>query len=548
MDRLVTGGTYVLVFSLLAAVFGWLFTAVASREDIGVGSEALGYLVTATALHIMIMCISGGFHQALSKYISEALVESKEKALRYARAAFVVFIVIGVSLFSIFLGFSIAIFPNNPKYGLVYGIMAIAFFLTLFKDIFTGNLAAIHRFDYIGIAFFFGGVTGAAVGFAILFLVPKSMNAPLLPLTIILNLVVMGLFLLYFMRKSMPYSLSSIVKGAPRKEIGQLVKYGLYCTIPNIIFSAAILWIQNLYYAGFFGFESTIVSANGLIVGYAGIVFAINNFGWAQIPAVSEAKAQNNHILIDDYMENTLHTGFNLTAFFLVIYVGLSHILLNFVHGPEYLIAHIPFIVLTLAVALLGVEFLICTLLMGLGEGKKAAILISFLTLVQIILVPTLIAVLKSVYGGEAAEALYAGPASLLISAIIVFPIALHYLKTRTQNPFRVYASILIKATLSIICTLLIYGLLDLTVFANTNLLLGLVVRAAILFGLFSLFMLVFAGYNDKDLDMFEGIKLFSPIVKAMRWLLHHSPFYKENGKNENQNSLEHGDVNGIRK
>jgi O-antigen/teichoic acid export membrane protein len=532
------------VFSLLAAIFGWLVTSIASRKDIGVGSEELGYLITATALHIIAMCISGGFHQALSKFVSEALVDSKEQALRYARAAFIIFTLIGTLFFTIFLGISFYFFPRNPAYGLVFGIMAFAYFFTFFKDNFMGNLAAIHRFDYIGLTYFISGVCGPAMGLAILFLVPEPLNAQLLPLIIITNLVVATITLLHFMRKIMPYPPSAVLRGARRKEMSALLKYGAYCIIPNIIFSAAILWIQNLYYAGFFGFDSTIVSANGLIVGYAGIVFAINNFGWAQIPAVSEAKAQNNYEMIDEYMKSTLHTGFNLTAFFLVIYVGLSHVLLNFVHGSEYLIAHIPFIVLTIAVAILGVEFLICTLLMGLGEGKKAAFLILFLTLIQVILVPILILILKGV--PLASGPLYAGPISLLISAISIFPLAFHYLKNNTKAPTRVYTGILGKAAISIICTLLIYGLLELIVFPHNNLVVGLIVRAAILFGLFSLFMLVFAGYNDKDLDMFEGIKLFSPIVQGMRWLLHHSPFYAENGTTEKKDTIERRDANGI--
>ena len=74
VERLVTGGTYVLVFSLMSALFGWLFMAIASRSDIGVGGDLLGYMTTATAMHAVAMCISGGFHQGLSIYLFEALV------------------------------------------------------------------------------------------------------------------------------------------------------------------------------------------------------------------------------------------------------------------------------------------------------------------------------------------------------------------------------------------------------------------------------------------------------------------------------------------
>ncbi len=528
VERLVTGGTYVLVFGLLTGLLGWMFMSIASRSDVGVGGEYLGFITAATSLHVIAMCISGGFHQGLSKYLSEALVESKEKALKYAKSAFFIFNISGLILFIIFLIVSITLFPYNLGYGIVFGVMAVAYYLTFFRDNFMGNLASVHRFDYIGKLNFLSGIAGIAIGCVILFLVPFPTNALLLPLLIIVSLIVSIILLFYYGRKVIPYSLTEVFKGANRKEVIELAKYMLYCTIPNIIFSGAILWIQNLWYSGFFSFKTILVSANGLIIGYSGIVFAICQFGWPQIPAVSEAKAKNNHDLINDYMKNTLHTGFNITAFFLIIYIGLSYQLLYLFHGSEYLIALSPFIILSTAVAILGIEFLICTLLIGLGEGKKAAYLILTLTLVQLILVPILIMMLIGVFGPVAPETLYAGPVSLLVSSVVVFPFTFHYLKKFTNNPVRDYTSILAKGTVSIIITLIFYAILDITVFPDTAFQIGLIVRGIVLFGLFTICMLIFAGYKDKDLEFYEKIPFFKPILNGMKWILHHSPFYKQ--------------------
>ncbi|HUX99555.1 MAG TPA: hypothetical protein VMV49_08385 [Candidatus Deferrimicrobium sp.] len=535
VERLVTGGTYVLVFGLLAGLLGWMFMAVVSHETIGVGPELLGYITVATALQVIAYCIAGGFNQALSKYLSESLIESKEKALRYAKSATIIFNVIGISSFIIFLTLAIYTFPTNYKYGIIFLVMAIDFFLIFFRDNLMGNLAAVHRFDYIGKLNFISALSGVALGCFILFLFAKPVNAQLLPIILIASTVVAIILLFHYGKKVIPYPLSSIFKGASRTEAAHLVKYGLFCTIPNIIFSGMILWIQNLWYAGIFGFENIVVGASGLILGYAGVVLAITQFGWPQIPAVSEAKALKDFKLIDDYMKNTLHTGFNITAFFLVIYVGLSHRLLFLFHGPSYLIAHIPFILLSIAVVILGVEFLICTLLMGLGEGKKAAGLISTLTIIQIVLVPLLILFIQNNFGFN--QTIYAGSVSLLVSAIIIFPIAFNYLKKYTGNPPRLYLGILGKGTVSITLTLLCYGILDITVFPNSglniDLILGLVVRAILLFGLFTVFMLIFAGYNDKDLDVYARLGPLKFIAEPMRWLLHHSPFYKKEENNE---------------
>ena len=534
VERLATGGTYVLVFSLLAGLLGWAFMAVASQEGIGVGGDLSGYMISATAFHVIGICISAGFHQGLSKYISEALVESKEKALTYAKAGFFIFNIIGIILFSIFITLAILIFPYQWEYGLFFGIIAVVYYLTFFKDNFVGNLAAVHRFDYIGKLVFLAGIGSVIFAFGLLFLLPEPINAYLLPLSIIINLIIQIFLVFYYTKKVVPYSFSSIFKGARRKEIFQIAKYGLYCTIPSIIFSGAILTIQNYYYIGIFGIEEFFVTAIGLIIGYASIVFSVCQFGWPQIPAVSEAKAMNDYKLIDDYMKNTLHTGFNLSSFFLIIYVGLSHVLLHLFHGPTYLEVQIPFIILSISVVLLGMEFLICTLLMGLGEGKRAVFLIISLTLIQIIFVPIALFILRNNFGPDSPLTLYAGPTILLISSIAIFPLAFHYLKTYTNNPVKEYTDIFWKGIVSICLTFVCYEILELTLFSFDNLVVSLVVRAVILFCLFTIFMLIFAGYNDADLDVYAGaLGPLRFIVNGMRWLLHHSPFYEsENGEN----------------
>ncbi len=530
VERLVTGGTYIMGFSVLAGLMGWIVLIVASRSDIGVGAELLGFLTTAMALNFISISISGGFNQALSKYISEALVESKTKALSYAKSGFFLFNIIGIILFSIFFAIAIWIFPNNFAYAMVFGIVAISYYLTFLGNNFVGNIAAVHRFDRIGMAVFGGSIGGAIVALGILFFVPKPLNAILLPLMLIANVIIGTILNFYYAQKSVPYKITSTFKGADRTQTIQILKYGLYSSIPNIIYSGTILWIQTLWFSGLLGFATTVVSANGIIIGYASVALAICQMGWPQIPAISEAKAMNNYELIDDYMESTLHNGFNMSIFLLTIYIGLSYLILQLFHGPEYLFAQIPFIILSIGVAIVGIEFLICTLLIGLGEGKKAAILILSITLIQITLVPILIIFLNSNFGMEAS--LYAGPLSLLISSLAAFPFAFRYMIKYTRNPPKAYLSILWKATLSMVLALGCYGLFEWLVFPHSSLIIdmaiGLFVRGAILFGFFLLFMLIFAGLNDADLDIY--LKYVGPLgilIKPMRALLHRSPFYE---------------------
>ncbi|NVM27289.1 MAG: hypothetical protein HWN65_00495 [Candidatus Helarchaeota archaeon] len=526
VERLVTGGLYVLIFGLLAAVLGWAFVAVASQDPpLGVGPDLLFYTTSGMAFHVIAICISTGFHQALSKYLSEALVESKEKALKYAKAGFLIFNIIGIIFFTIFITIAAVILPYNLGLGLLFATLAVAYFLTFLKDNFIGNLAAEHRFDYIGKIILIAGITGTIISFGILFLLPEPINAYLLPLPITFNLTISIIFALHYGKKVMPYSFSSIFRGARRNELIQVVKYGLFCTVPSIIFSGAIMWIQNFYYIGFFSISNPYIPAmNGLIIGYAGVVFAICQFGWPQIPAISEAKAMGDTKLIDDYMKNTLHTGFNLTAFFLIFYFGMSNILLQLFHGSKYLIAHWPFSILSVSVAILGIEFLICTLLMGLGKGKQAAYLIISLAVIQLVLVPLLIIILQSAFGVDAT--LFAGPCCLLISGLAIFPFAYRYMARNTNTPTKVYRDILWKGIVSVTLTLVFHAIIDMTLLTLLdNLIIALVVRTSILIGLFILFMLIFAGFDDKDLGMY---KFMGPVAGGMRWLLHHSPFYEK--------------------
>ncbi|MHA1278177.1 MAG: hypothetical protein ACTSQI_16370 [Candidatus Helarchaeota archaeon] len=531
VERLVTGGTYIVGFSVLAGLMGWLVILIASRSDIGVGIAGLGFFTTANAFNYIILSISGGFNQSLSKYISEALVVSDKKALIYARSGFFVFNIIGIILFSCFFAVFVWLFPSNYQYALIYGILAITYYLTFLDSNFTGNIAAVHRFDRIGIVSFVASIGGAGAAFLILFLVPPPLNAVLLPLTLIAAVMTRVSMSFYFARKSVPYTLSSILKGARRREAIQIIKYGAYSTVPNIIYSGAILWIQALWFSGLLGIGSTVVSANGLIIGYASVALAICQMGWPQIPAISEAKAMKDYDLIDDYMKTTLHNGFNMSLFLLTIYIGLSYIILKLFHGVEYLFAHIPFIIMSIGVVIIGLEFLICTLLVGLGKGKKAALLIIILTLIQVILTPLLIMYLNTNFGLQ--SALYAGPISLLISSIAILPVAFNYMTKYTRNPTRTYLNILWKATLSLILALSCWGLFEWFVFPHSSLYLdmaiGLFVRAVILFSFFLLFMLLFAGLNDADLDIYE--KFIGPLrfmIRGFRWLLHHSPFYEK--------------------
>ena len=86
----VKGGGLVLIAGLLAGVFGWIWGVIASRADIGFGAAGYGIWSMANAVVVSLVAITGGFHNAYSKKISEALVldPTQELAKKYTRAGF----------------------------------------------------------------------------------------------------------------------------------------------------------------------------------------------------------------------------------------------------------------------------------------------------------------------------------------------------------------------------------------------------------------------------------------------------------------------------
>lgn len=95
-ERMIMGGSLVLIAGLAGGMFGWLLGVFASRSDIGLGAAGYGIWSMANSVIITISCISGGFHQSFAKKISEALVTSKELAQNYTRSAFFISEIFGI--------------------------------------------------------------------------------------------------------------------------------------------------------------------------------------------------------------------------------------------------------------------------------------------------------------------------------------------------------------------------------------------------------------------------------------------------------------------
>ncbi|MHA1315880.1 MAG: hypothetical protein ACTSRB_18405, partial [Candidatus Helarchaeota archaeon] len=113
-------------------------------------------------------------HQALSKYISEGLVESETNAIKHARAGFIVMSLLGLTFSILLIIMGIITIASNFFLGVVFLIVSIAVFIAFIRDWFIGNLTGLQRFDYVSIISFL--VTSGSVLGLIGLIMPVPLN------------------------------------------------------------------------------------------------------------------------------------------------------------------------------------------------------------------------------------------------------------------------------------------------------------------------------------------------------------------------------------
>ena len=543
VNNMIAGGTSVIIAGMIGGFIGWILCIFASRPDIGFGATGYAIISTANSIIIILSAISGGFHQSISKYIAEGLVESKKKALDFSRAGSISTNIFGLIFFTFFIILSIISFSNSSDiYGFIYMFIGIALLLSFIRDNLIGNLAGIQKFNKIGMVNFLGALGGIFVGVLTLIFVPTPYTPIVFASQVMIFPLVQIIFSLIYSKKNLPYSVKSIYKKPSSWNISKKVLiYGLYSTIPQTILLGSIFWISTFFLGLFFSHSSTIVGISGIIIGYAGVMATISFFGWPQIPAVSAAKASNNQQLIDKLISQCFRTGFHVSIMFLVFYIGVSHAMLELFHTAEYLPGYLPFIILSISTTLIGLVFLIASMLIGLGKAKTAFLYISIIIISSLIITPILINFFLSI--GNTNATLLAGPIGLLIPTLIMLPILFRYLPRFTNKPSKYYLTILIKGFVSVATANIISFFIENYIYpynsfwnwVPTGFFLGIAVNL----GIFMLLMCFLSALDTKDWELFNNVlgplKIFTIIPQ---WISEHSPFYKpleDNLKNNDQ-------------
>lgn len=540
VKQMISGGTSVIVAGMVAGLLGWILCIFASRPDIGIGASGYGLFSTVNSFVVVIGAISGGFNQSIAKYVAEGLVESDEKGLDYSRGGSITTLLIGIVFFSILIVLSIVFYLINLYiYSYLYTFISIAVLFSFIRDNLIGNLAGVHKFGRIGLVNFFGAIGGILVGLISILFIPPPWTSLGFASQVIAFTLFQVIFSIIFINKYSKFNIKSIYKFPSSWDIAKKIGgYGFYCTIPQVILSGSIFWIQTVYYQFFLSPTSDIVGISGIIIGYSGVMSAISFYGWPQVPAVSEAKAQNNQKLIDKLVSQVFRTGFNVSIMFLVVYIGLAHPILELFHTAEYLPGYVPFILLSISTTLIGLTFIIASMLIGLGEAKIAFIHITVIIIGSLILTPILITIF--INSSNAFLPLYAGPLGLLIPTLIVLPLLFRYLPRYTNRTSKFYLTIILKGTISVATPFIISLIIENFIFPYNTLWngfpIGFLVGALLNIGIFIFLISFLSALDDKDWELFNSaLGPLKFLTAGAQWLSNHSPFSSKQDKNSEE-------------
>jgi len=534
ITKVVTGGGLTYILSMLGGTFAWIFGIIFTRSDIGLGQQAFGIFITGQAIIVLIGCFSWGINQSIQKYVSEYLVSDKNKAELYARNGAIGIIIFATCtcIFCITLG--ISLLKVNYIMALLLFFIGPTILLASFRDGMVGNIAAVQRFDNIAIINSMSTLGLFLLGIPLILFVIKPQPAEefvqLAPLTILglsCNYIIQIAISWYFSRKCLPFELKKLYRGSKDRHImWKIVKYGFYCAIPTLIISGTVLWIPALLMSIMLG--TTTPGLYGVIMGYAMVILTISFMGWPMISAVSEAHAMDNRQLIDDYIRNNFKSSFHLIALLLTIYIGLARPILAVIHGPEYTVGQLPFIILSIGVSLLALEFICCTVIIGVGEGKKASFMVIATVLIEIFLT------ILFLYFFPLNVISFAAPCAILISSLAVFPLIPKMLKPYTS--FRLPRGTLLKGSISIVIAIGVGYLIDYFIFSFSSFF-GIIIGLILLMIIYIFSMLFLAGYDEDDfklindsLDAFN-IKFLKHLLETGEKITHKSPFYKKSNK-----------------
>lgn len=536
-QNILASGLWQIVGTLISALLGWLVIVLVSREDIGLGAEGVGRLNTAFAFYGIFMLLTIGMGKAMSQVVSETMSDKKVAFGHVRNGTFVTIttgIIIGIALMisALFLGNPFTLESILSSILFMVGIMII---IAGFKDAFSSNLAAVGEFDDIAKGYIMFPLFQLIVATIIIILI-KILSLPLLFHTIIVLIYICGvaaqaLFLFKQFRKLWFNKQVFKITQVDRRAF-HLVRRGLFFAVTDIIPVGIIGSVCVVIILFFTGNNYEIIGAFSIILGYSLGGLIIVGFAWPMITAVAEAYGQRDSEKIRFYLHLIVKLFFYITFLVLVIDIGLSRGIIYLFHGEIYLTGAtdtwIPFMVVISAFAIAGFEYILCSIILGVGKIRAAAVYLGSIVLLVIGFVSLFL------WLDLFQSTLINAALGFLIGIVLMMPL-LPYLMKRYVNesiPFGGgFRSILALVTTIGIAAILFWPPLNLLPITNTLIFLFAAIILIVCYGFFTVF---FGAVSEADLKLLEqkvdefnltgklGF-LFSIVRKIMR----SSPFCK---------------------
>jgi O-antigen/teichoic acid export membrane protein len=530
-QNLLTAGLWQTVGTMVASILSWLLVLVVSREDIGIGPVGIGILNTASALLSVFSLVIMGMSKATSQKVSEKFSD-KKLAFQHARNGTFITIIFGIVIgICLIVG---AFFIGNPftlqdELSSILLILGITMLFVGFREGFSANLAAVGEYDEIVKAGVMLQLSRFISGIIIIIII-KSIIGPaftgLILLILIISTIVQVLFLYRFLGKLWFNKQIFRFTKVDRKTFG-IVRQGLYFAVTDII-PVGLLGATSTILLLFFTGDYHIVGAYSIAIGYSIGGLIVAGFAWPIITSVAEAYGQGDTERIHRYLNLILKLFFYLTFLMIAISIGLSRGILNIFHGTDYTTTYdvwLPFILVVSAFTIAGFEYIMCSVLLGVGKGRPAATYLGSIFLVSVGFISLFL------WLEPFTPQINAG-LGFLTGTVIMLPILPILVKKNLKHG--ISKAVPLRSTLALLCSLALPAILtwpplELIVFNNIWLLILLAITIAITYPIFLVF---FGAITDEDFDLIDrkieeyGLgKYIGPIIGILRKINNISPF-----------------------
>jgi O-antigen/teichoic acid export membrane protein len=406
-------------------------------------------------------------------------------------------------------------------------IIGIVVLIAGFRDGLISNLAAVGEYDDIVKAYTTYPLFQVISAIVLIVLIKFTS----LPLTLILFVYICGatvqaLVLYKFFRRLWFNALIFRFTQVDRRAF-RILRHGFYFSITDLI-PMGLLGAVSILLLLMFTQKYEIVGAYSIIMGYSTAGLAVSGFAWPLITSIAEAYGQNNSEKIHNYIQLITKIFFYITFFTLALNIGLSRGLLFIFHGALYTTGTtdvwIPFILVIIAFAIAGFEYILCSIILGIGKGRAAATYLGSLFLIIVGFIVLFVPILP--FSPQINVGL-----GFLTGACVMLPF-LPYLMKKYLN-HGLPAAIGLRSIAALTCTILVAALLTwppLELLPLNNIWM-LMLISILLVVIYPILLIFFGAISEKDFELLEkkmnqfGLKSLAPLLAFFRKIMRHSPF-----------------------